>query len=240
MNFTSGTSQMTNDIIFENREIKMDEMPGNKDLIDMLSKRKDIYEDDDERKVIVNVLKRMGISLDKEERVDKNEREQKAPLINAKDSCSDSKTIKPEVPISLNMNAKRQAPIICKITVDSKGVIMEGQENCGLVFMTQFIKGRSFFELMAGYNYKYLQNKFGEDPLVGMAQKKQKMVIRFSLNEWDEQMNPIIVTAKIIFLINKATIYIRRSSEKSSKEFHERIRSSIQQAQNRNMFGRNN
>jgi hypothetical protein len=142
------------------------------------------------------------------------------------------------------MDATRKARIVCKFLVSSKGIILQTNENCDSIFACQVYEGINFFELMASYNYKYLQDKFEEDPLIGMSRSpKQKIVIRFSLKESDICMRPIIVTAKITFHKKPneidldgnfayATICARRSSDKSSKKLQERIQLGIQEAQN--------
>lgn len=141
------------------------------------------------------------------------------------------------------MDATRQVPVVCKLSVNSKGTILEADGNCDLIFACQVYKGINFFELMASYNYKYLQDKFEEDPLIGMAKNpKQKIVIRFSVNGLDALSLPIIVTAKVIFTKRHkkidcednfihATIFARRSSEKSSKQLQLKIQQGIEEAQ---------
>lgn len=97
MNMTSGSSHMLNNSFNEQREIQMVQKAENKDLLALLTKNKDIYENEDERIVINRVLKRMGIKVDDEGQTDQNESGFKPILKTGQDSNNNQGNIKSQI-----------------------------------------------------------------------------------------------------------------------------------------------
>lgn len=94
------------------------------------------------------------------------------------------------------------------------------------------MKGKSFLEFMAPYNRSYFESQYGEKFIFGIS--KPSIVLRYSLNHDIDDMNPVIVSSKIILLytaeqpgqekkVSGAKIISRLSHKDSAENFKKKL-----------------
>lgn len=121
---------------------------------------------------------------------------------------------------------------LCKLYLDAEGVIKYVGDNAFAVFGRYDLQGFNFFNIMAGYNKTYYQQKFHENPLLGF--KKQVTVLRYSLDHLNDELMADIVTSKLILMYSNVTkgeprrvigakVISRKSSPSSTHAFRNKI-----------------
>lgn len=159
-------------------------------------------------------------------------------------TCKDSFNHKnPNIELSTvdrQRKIKGEQQIICKLGLDRHGFIRYAGANQWEVFGRSDLNGFNFFDdLMASYNKTYFQEKFGRYPFLGMP--KPSTFLRFSLQHLNDDMEPIVVTCKVVLLytpykdgqtrkVKGVKIFARRSGSDSTKNFQEKILKSTMEA----------
>lgn len=92
--------------------------------------------------------------------------------------------------------------------------------------------GLNFFDMMANYNKTYYVKRFGRHPLLGMV--KNNTILRFSLKHMDDDMKMTVLTCRVSLIYGKldsgrkrsirgAKIFVRKSSDRSTKGFRSKV-----------------